>query len=107
MTGKEKCTGMNVVFRLIESLLKKQKQNFKVLYDNWFSSIPLCRGFSDYRVEANSGISISKWYNNKCVQLISNYCKPNSEMTVKRWDCKQKNVLKLAVPLLFKNIIKI
>ena len=129
-TGKKKCTGSYVVLRLIESLPKHQ--HFKIFYDNWFSSIPLClalkengflscatirqdrtkgcplpadkdlkkrgRGLSDYRVDANSGISITKWYDNKSVQMISNYCDPSSRTTVKRWDRKEKKYVEISCP---------
>lgn len=46
------------------------------------------RSFSHNKVDTNSGISISKWYDYKRVQLISNYCNRSSETTLKRWNRK-------------------
>ena len=43
--NNEKCTGSYVVLRLIETLPKHQ--NYKVFFDNWFASIPLCLALKD------------------------------------------------------------
>ena len=113
-----KVTGSYVVERLLETL--PRMKNFKVFFDNWFSSIPLClvlkrsgylvtatlradrsknyplpaekdlkkggRGSHSFRTDANSGITVTKWYDNKCVQLISNHCDPQETNKIKRWD---------------------
>ena len=122
--NNEKCTGSYVVLRLIETLPKHQ--NYKVFFDNWFASIPLClalkdigylstatlradltkdcpllaqkdlkregRGSHCFRTDANTGISITKWFDNKCVQMISNCCNPDAVGKVSRWDRKKKGV---------------
>lgn len=132
-TGKvknQKVTGPYVVLRLLETL--PRRQNFKVFYDNWFSSYPLClalkengylatatlradrtkncplpvekdlkkqgRGTHSYRTDANSGLTITKWFDNKCVQLISNHCDPESTSRVKRWDRENKKYIEISCP---------
>ena len=45
------------------------------------------RGSHSFRTDANSGITATKWYDNKCVQLISNHCcNPQETNKIKRWD---------------------
>ena len=56
------------------------------------------RGSQDYRTDANSGITITKWYDNKCVQLISSYCDPDSTIKVKRWDNTSKTYIDINCP---------
>ena len=43
------------------------------------------RGSNDYVVEANSGIIIVRWYNNNCIQLISNYLTNETGENARRW----------------------
>ena len=45
MVKDAKVTGSYVVERLLETL--PRMKNFKVFFDNWFSSIPLCFGNSN------------------------------------------------------------
>ena len=56
------------------------------------------RGSHDYRTDANSGITITKWYDNKCVQLMSSYCDPDSTIKVKRWDNTSKTYIDMNCP---------
>ena len=56
------------------------------------------RGSHNYRTDANSGITITKWYDNKCVQLISSYCDPDSTIKVKRWDNTSKTYIDINCP---------
>ena len=56
------------------------------------------RGSHDYRTDANSGITITKWYDNKCVQLISSYCGPDSTIKVKRWGNTCKKYIDINYP---------
>ena len=127
---KQKVTGPYVVLRLLETLPKNQR--FKVFFDNWFSSIPLClalkangypcvgtlradrtkncplpadkdlkkegRGSHTYRTDANSGLTITKWYDNKSILLISNYCNPESTVKVKRWDRENRKYIEINCP---------
>lgn len=132
-TGKvkdTKVTGTYVVETLLETL--PRMRNFKVFYDNWFSSVPLCvalkrsgylatatlrsdrtkncplptekdikkrgRGSHSFRTDANSGITITKWYDNKCVQLISNHCDPQTTNKIKRWDRQSKTYIEINCP---------
>ena len=132
-TGKvkdTKVTGSYVVERLLETL--PRMKNFKVFFDNWFSSIPLClvlkrsgylvtatlradrskncplpaekdlkkggRGSHSFRTDANSGITVTKWYDNKCVQLISNHCDPQETNKIKRWDRRSRTYIEINCP---------
>ena len=124
-----KVTVSYVVERLLETL--PRMKNFKVFFDNWFSSIPLClslkrsgylvtatlradrskncplpagkdlkkggRGSHSFRTDANSGITVTKWYNNKCVQLISNHCDPQETNKIKNGTEGAEHILKLTV----------
>ena len=117
-----KCTGSYVVLKLLETL--SRYKTFKIFFDNWFSSIPLCiplkdygylatatlradrtkgyplpaekdlkkqgRGSHSFRTHANSGISVTKWFDNKCVQMITNYCNPDSVGKVRGWDHQKR-----------------
>ena len=56
------------------------------------------RGSHEYRTDANSEILITKWYDNKCVQLISSYCDLDSTSNVKRWDNKIKTYINIDCP---------
>ena len=42
----QKCSGSYVVLKLLETLPKHK--NFKIFFDNWFCSIPLCLALKDY-----------------------------------------------------------
>ena len=43
-------------------------------------------------------IVVTKWYDNKCVQMVSNFSKPEAPGTAKRWDCKQKAFIEVDCP---------
>ena len=53
------------------------------------------RGSHAYKCDINSGIIITRWYDNKCVNLCSTYCDPDSISDVKRWNCTEKNFVKI------------
>ena len=108
----------NIVLRLSEGI--PHHQNFKLCFDNWLCSLPLClelkslgvlttatmkanriagyplkceidlkkegRGSICYRSDANSGIVLVRWFDNKSVQLVSTYSSPTTSGTVTRWD---------------------
>ena len=124
------CTGSYVVLKLLETLPKYK--NFKIFFDNLFSSIPLCLALKDYgylaaaalradctkdcplpaekylkkqgrgshsfRTNANSGISLTKWFDTKCVQIITNYCNPDSVGKVRWWDCQKRQFIEIDCP---------
>ena len=126
----EKCTGSYVVKKLIETLPKHQ--NFKLFFDNWFCSLPLCislkdmgflvtatirngrmkkcplptekefkkdgRGSHAFKTDANSGLVLTKWYDNKCVQMCSTYSDPTSVGVVRRWNRKDKKYIEISCP---------
>ena len=48
------------------------------------------RGNSSFRTDANSGLVLLKWFDNKCVQMVSTFSFPESTKSVKRWDHKNK-----------------
>ena len=56
------------------------------------------RGSHCYHTDANTGISVTKWYDNKCVQMISNFCNVEEVSKVKRWDCKDKKFIDINYP---------
>ena len=112
--NKTDCSAANVVLRLSEGIL--QHQNFKLCFDNWFYTLPLCLelnslgilttatvranriagfpltrekdlkkggpGSSSYRSDANSGIFLVRWFDNKSVQLGSTYRSPATSGTI-------------------------
>ena len=128
--GKEKVTGPYVVLKLLEILPRKQR--YRVVFDNWFTSIPLClalkehgylctatlrsdrmmgcplpddkdlkklgRGSHASRTDANSGLSVTKWLDNKAVKVITNFCDVNATTKVKRWDRSKKEYINIACP---------
>ena len=47
-------------------------------------------GSSSYRVDANSGIIITKWFDNKSVHIVSNNGTAGISSQVQRWDGKAK-----------------
>ena len=46
----------------------------------------------------NSGLTIVRWYDNKCVQVASTYSATESSRTVKRWDPKSKSYMQVPCP---------
>ena len=56
------------------------------------------RGSSSYRCDTNSGITVLKWYDNKCVQMCSTYSSPSEISTVSRWDRVQKKYVVIDCP---------
>jgi len=56
------------------------------------------RGSHAFRTDANSGITITKWYDNKCVQLISNHCDPKKTTMIKRWDRSSRTYIEISCP---------
>ena len=44
------------------------------------------RGSICYRSDANFGIALGQWCNNKSVQLVSTYSSPTTSGTATRWD---------------------
>ena len=56
------------------------------------------RGSSSYRSDANSGIVLVQWFDNKSVQLVSTYSSPVTSGTVKRWDQSSKRHILVPYP---------
>ena len=132
--NKSDCSAANVNLRLSEGI--PQHQNFKLCFDNWFCTLPLCLelkwlgtlttatiranrisgsplkcekdlkkealGSSSCRSDANSGLVLVRWIDNKSVQLVSTYSSPATSGTVKRWDQSSK----LHIQVLYPEIVK-
>ncbi|XP_065662877.1 piggyBac transposable element-derived protein 3-like [Hydra vulgaris] len=58
----------------------------------------LGRGSQSFKIDANSGLILTKWYDNKCVNLISTYCDPGLVSKIKRWDRKDKKYIEIDCP---------
>ena len=58
------------------------------------------RGSHDYVVEANSGIIIVRWYDNNCVQLISNYLTNEAGENARRWNKKNISFEEVERPMI-------
>ena len=55
-------------------------------------------GSYDYRNDANSGLHVVKWYDNKCVHLVSTFSGVNAADSIKRCDLKTKNHKDVSLP---------
>ena len=64
------------------------------------------RGSSSFKTDANSGIFITRWYDNKCVNICSTYENPNDVLEVKRWDRSKKESITIKCPEIVRNYNK-
>ena len=53
------------------------------------------RGSHDYAVESNSGIITVRWYDNNCVQIISNYLANEAGENARRWNKKNTSFVEV------------
>lgn len=60
------------------------------------------RGSFSYMTDQNSGITVVKWCDNKCVHLVSTYIGINAIGTVKRWDPATKTYIQVQCPEMVK-----
>jgi len=141
-TKPELLMGGNVVYRLTRTL--PRNVNYKVFFDNFFSSIPLMsclkndgfwavatirndqlkgaqnhlqsekelkkslqsekelkksgRGSFDYVVEANSGTTVVRWFDNGLVQMLSNYVGNDLSLPAHRWSKKEGRFINIDRP---------
>ena len=51
-----------------------------------------------FRTDENSCVSMTKWFDNKCVQIITNYCNPASVVKVRRWDRQKRQFIETDCP---------
>lgn len=51
-----------------------------------------------FKCDMNSGLTIVRWYDNKCVQVASTCSTAESSRTVKRWDPKSKRYMQVPCP---------
>lgn len=56
------------------------------------------RGSHSFRTDANSGITITKWFDSKSVQLISNHSNPENTVKIKRWDRASRTYIQIDCP---------
>lgn len=56
------------------------------------------KGSSSYQCDTNSGVTVLKWFDNKCVHLCSNHSNPCEMSTVERWDKVERKHVKIACP---------
>ena len=56
------------------------------------------RGSHSFRTDANTGIAVTKWSDNKCVQMITNYCNPDSVGKVRRRDRQERQFIEIDCP---------
>ena len=56
------------------------------------------RGSHSFRTDANSGISVTKLFDNKCAQMITNCCNPDSICKVRRWDRQKRQFIEIDFP---------
>lgn len=61
------------------------------------------RGASDCSVDANSGMSVVRWYDSKAVQLSSTLSSLHPVSTVKRWDKKTRTYVDVPCPAIVNN----
>ena len=64
------------------------------------------RGSHGYRTEANSGLTLTKWYDNKGVHFVSTYNDPTSVEKVKRWDRSNHTFINIDCPTFVKDYNK-
>lgn len=56
------------------------------------------RGSYDSKVDANSGLTIIRWYDNRAVQISSTHVDVQPLTTKKRWDRKAKKFVDVSCP---------
>ena len=56
------------------------------------------RGTHACKTDANSGLTVTRWYDNKCVQLASTHCDPDAVGIVKRWSRSEKKYVDISCP---------
>ncbi|KAK2708789.1 hypothetical protein QYM36_014414 [Artemia franciscana] len=90
-----------VVLRLAEEI--PRNKNFKLFFDNYYTTEDLLkkkgRGSFDYRVETNSGIVVTKWFDNKSVCTASSFVGAEPSDNCKRWDRTSKKYVDVVRPL--------
>ena len=56
------------------------------------------RGSFDFVVEANSGVTVIRWFDNGLVQLLSNYVGNDLAAQVRRWSRKEGRFINIDRP---------
>ena len=60
------------------------------------------RGSTCYMVDLNSGITVLRWFDNKCVQIATTYADPTDMQTIQRWDRASKKHIQITCPSVIK-----
>uniref|UniRef100_F6X7P9 PiggyBac transposable element-derived protein domain-containing protein n=1 Tax=Ciona intestinalis TaxID=7719 RepID=F6X7P9_CIOIN len=98
------------------------KQNHQLFFDNWFTTLDLLiylkeiginacgtirgnedlkkngRGAVDFRSDFNSGILVTKWYDNNAVHIGSNFVGIEPMSTIDRWSSEIKEKVPIQCP---------
>ena len=56
------------------------------------------RGSLDYRIDANSNITLIRWIDNGMVQAVSSFVGPSLGDDINRWSSKDKTIIKVPCP---------
>ena len=64
------------------------------------------RGSFSFKTGANSGLLLTKWFDNKCVHLTSTVSSFECNKSVKRWDANIKNHVQVPCPAIVKSYNK-
>ncbi|KAF0751882.1 piggyBac transposable element-derived protein 2-like isoform X1 [Aphis craccivora] len=98
----------DIVMALTSELPKGK--NFKVYFDNWFSSLQLSvalkerqifcigRGSYDFKVETENNISLVRWFDRKSINFLSTYTSVEPLGTCKRWSISDKKFIEVQRP---------
>lgn len=49
----------------------------------------------EYLTDANRQITIIKWFDNKCAQIILNFCRPKTTINAKQWERTRQTYFKI------------
>ena len=60
------------------------------------------RGSHSFKCDANSGIVITRWFCNKCVNIILTHCDPSDITTIQIWDHSKKERKNVKCPSIVK-----
>ena len=64
------------------------------------------RGTHSYKCDLNSSLVIVWWYDNKCMNVCSNYANPEPVSSMKRWDQVNKKHVNINCPDVIKDYNK-
>ena len=86
------------------TIRKDRMEGCDLLSENEMQKIG--RGTHRYKCDLNSGLIVVRWYDNKCVNVCSNYANPEPFSPVKRWDRFNKKHININCPDVVKDYNK-